>query len=119
MLQLLPARVASHNSMLPVGFCYVVLIKTRDIQPAMGHRQNIKWLIPRGIFGEQTHTNIMTAPTSSMCCCGCICLECLLPSLVGAGLISVSMLGVHCAMAAFNDMHSPPPSGQGLLLSFP
>ena len=31
-----------------------VLIKARDIKPAMGNRQNIKWLIPRGLFGESS-----------------------------------------------------------------
>lgn len=39
-------------SLYMCGCVCSVLIKTRGITPAMGNKQSIKWLIPRGIFGK-------------------------------------------------------------------
>lgn len=44
-----------HCCLLSLSFfllCGAALIKGKSIKPVMGHRQNIKWLIPRGVFGK-------------------------------------------------------------------
>lgn len=40
--------------------CPAALIKGKGITPVMGHRQNIKWLIPRGVFGEPHNPDSLT-----------------------------------------------------------
>lgn len=42
------------------------IIKGKSITPVMGHRRNVKWLIPRGVFGALlAHTRVLWATAAA------------------------------------------------------